>query len=166
VSANKGTTMAMSDIPALARQACDEIATVFTPATTDVANRLCDEIDRARRIACHGVGRGIGAAARELASLGARLEFADRNEAELAATVAAITATDGDAIPVQTYVRRYADTERLRDACLERFNQLDFIVAKAGISDACSMADDAGGVMGYRLSAVSQRMKSEAERHP
>ena len=49
--------MAMSDIPALARQACDEIAAVFTPATTDAANRLCDEIERARRIACYGVGR-------------------------------------------------------------------------------------------------------------
>jgi 6-phospho-3-hexuloisomerase len=49
--------MAMSDIPALARQACDEIAAVFTPATTDAANRLCDEIERARRIASYGVGR-------------------------------------------------------------------------------------------------------------
>ena len=45
--------MAMSDIPALARQACDEIAAVFTPATTDAANRLCDEIERARRIASY-----------------------------------------------------------------------------------------------------------------
>ena len=34
VSANEGTTRAMSDIPALARQACDEIAAVFTAATT------------------------------------------------------------------------------------------------------------------------------------
>jgi 6-phospho-3-hexuloisomerase len=57
VTANKGTTMTKSDIPALARQACDEIAAVFTPATTDAANRLCDEIERTRRIACYGVGR-------------------------------------------------------------------------------------------------------------
>src|SRR6188474_3002893 len=49
--------MAMSDMPKLARQACDEIAAVFTPASSDAALRLCDEIERARRIACYGVGR-------------------------------------------------------------------------------------------------------------
>ena len=31
--------------------------------------------------------------------------------------------------------------ERLRDACLKHFNQIDFAVANAGIGDACSMAD-------------------------
>jgi 6-phospho-3-hexuloisomerase len=49
--------MSDMDIPALARQACDELAAVFTPATTDAAARLCDEILLARRIACFGVGR-------------------------------------------------------------------------------------------------------------
>src|SRR5262245_61145682 len=45
------------DIPALARQACDEVAAVFTPATSDAAARMCDEILHAQRIACFGVGR-------------------------------------------------------------------------------------------------------------
>ena len=45
------------DIPALARQACDEVAAVFTALTTDAADRMCEEIMRARRIACYGVGR-------------------------------------------------------------------------------------------------------------
>lgn len=45
------------DIPVLARQACEEVAAVFTPATSDAAGRMCDEIVQARRIACYGVGR-------------------------------------------------------------------------------------------------------------
>lgn len=45
------------DIPALARRACAEVAAVFTPATSDAAARMSDEIVRARRIACYGVGR-------------------------------------------------------------------------------------------------------------
>ncbi len=46
-----------ADIPRLARQALDEVAGVFTPATSDAADRMCDEILTARRIACYGVGR-------------------------------------------------------------------------------------------------------------
>jgi 6-phospho-3-hexuloisomerase len=49
--------MSEADIPALGRRACDEVAAVFTLATTDAAARLCDEILAARRIACFGVGR-------------------------------------------------------------------------------------------------------------
>ena len=49
--------MTEMDIPALARQACDEVAAVFTPATSETASRMCDEILHARRIACFGVGR-------------------------------------------------------------------------------------------------------------
>lgn len=45
------------DIPALARQACDEVASVFTPPTTDASARMADEILEARRIVCYGVGR-------------------------------------------------------------------------------------------------------------
>ena len=49
--------MTTAAIPSLARQACDEVAAVFTPDTGDAAQRLCDEIMGARRIACYGVGR-------------------------------------------------------------------------------------------------------------
>ena len=45
------------DVPALARQACAEVAAVFTPDTTDAADRLCEAILGARRVACYGVGR-------------------------------------------------------------------------------------------------------------
>jgi 6-phospho-3-hexuloisomerase len=49
--------MSDADIPRLARQALREIETVFTPATSDEAARMVDEILAARRIACFGVGR-------------------------------------------------------------------------------------------------------------
>ena len=57
MSANVENAVAMKDIPVLARRACDEVAAVFTPASSDAVLRLCDEIERARRIACYGVGR-------------------------------------------------------------------------------------------------------------
>lgn len=44
-------------LPALARRALDEVAAVFTPATSETAERLCGEILAARRIACFGAGR-------------------------------------------------------------------------------------------------------------
>ncbi len=49
--------MTAPNIPALARRACDEVAAVFTPASSDAATSLCEEIEGARRIACYGVGR-------------------------------------------------------------------------------------------------------------
>lgn len=45
------------DIPALARQALDEVAAVFTPETAADAERMVAAILAARRIACSGVGR-------------------------------------------------------------------------------------------------------------
>jgi len=46
-----------ADVPALARRALAEVGAVFTPATSDAAARLGDEILAARRIAGYGVGR-------------------------------------------------------------------------------------------------------------
>jgi 3-oxoacyl-[acyl-carrier protein] reductase len=72
-----------------------------------------------------GAGRGIGAAiARTLADLGARLVLADRDEATLAETIAAIAAAGGEVQPIAADVRDYRDMERLRDACLERFGRI------------------------------------------
>ena len=48
---------APSDIPELARRALEEVAGVFTPATSVDAARMCGEILSTRRIACFGVGR-------------------------------------------------------------------------------------------------------------
>ncbi|MFM9106916.1 MAG: SIS domain-containing protein [Chloroflexota bacterium] len=46
-----------ADIPALARQALDEVAAAFPSYTSDAADRMCDAILAARRIVCYGVGR-------------------------------------------------------------------------------------------------------------
>ena len=89
-----------------------------------------------------GAGRGIGAAiARELSGLGARLVLADLVTDGLAEVVKERLANGGEAVPVVADVRQYADTERLRDTCLERFGRIDFAVANAGVSDACTLAD-------------------------
>jgi 6-phospho-3-hexuloisomerase len=45
------------DVSELARRALDEVAGVFTPAISDAATRMGDEILGARCIACYGVGR-------------------------------------------------------------------------------------------------------------
>lgn len=45
------------DIPALARQALDEVAAIFTVESNAAADLMCDEVLAARRIACYGVGR-------------------------------------------------------------------------------------------------------------
>src|SRR5690242_18843981 len=44
-------------VQAMARQALAEIAAVFAGVTADTAGRMCEEILKARRIACYGVGR-------------------------------------------------------------------------------------------------------------
>lgn len=45
------------DVVGMARQALDEVGAVFTALAPDSVDRLCDELLRARRIACYGVGR-------------------------------------------------------------------------------------------------------------
>jgi len=44
-------------LQAMARQALSEIESVFARVAADTAGRMCDEILKARRIACYGVGR-------------------------------------------------------------------------------------------------------------
>jgi 6-phospho-3-hexuloisomerase len=46
-----------TDVPALVRQALDEISEAFPASTSDAADKMCEAIMRARRIACYGVGR-------------------------------------------------------------------------------------------------------------
>jgi 6-phospho-3-hexuloisomerase len=41
----------------MARQALSEVESVFSGVAADAAGRMCDEILKARRIACYGVGR-------------------------------------------------------------------------------------------------------------
>lgn len=87
-----------------------------------------------------GAGSGIGAAiSRELASLGARLVLADLYDNRLAETAAAIAGVGGEAVTVVADVRNFHDTERLRDACLDRYGRIDFTIANAGTGDTSTL---------------------------
>jgi 6-phospho-3-hexuloisomerase len=46
-----------TSLTALSRQALSEIEAVLSRVAADTADRMCDEILKARRIACYGVGR-------------------------------------------------------------------------------------------------------------
>jgi 6-phospho-3-hexuloisomerase len=48
---------AHNSVQAMARRALSEIGAVFDALAVDTADRMCDEILSARRIACYGVGR-------------------------------------------------------------------------------------------------------------
>src|SRR5213594_3001193 len=45
------------DIQTMATQALKDLERVFAALASDTGERLCDEILKARRIACYGVGR-------------------------------------------------------------------------------------------------------------
>ena len=86
-----------------------------------------------------GGGSGIGAAiVREIARLGARVVVADLSPERAAAVAAAV---GEGAVGVAADVRRFADLEAARDACLERFGRLDFAVANAGVADSSTMSE-------------------------
>jgi NADP-dependent 3-hydroxy acid dehydrogenase YdfG len=90
-----------------------------------------------------GASSGIGAAlAGEVVKRGAKVVLAARREAELAAVAAAL----GDhALAVVADVTRRADNERLRDAAIGKFGNVDVLVANAGrgISRPVSQLTDA-----------------------
>jgi short-subunit dehydrogenase len=77
-----------------------------------------------------GASSGIGAElARQLGARGHRLVLAARREAELRRAAEAAGASAG---PVVTDVTRRADVERLRDAALRAFGEIDVWVNNAG----------------------------------
>ena len=90
-----------------------------------------------------GASSGIGAAVAERAAArGARVVLAARRERELRAVAARCGA---DALPVATDVTQRASVQRLMDAALERFGQVDVWINNAGrgISRAVAQLTDA-----------------------
>ena len=82
-----------------------------------------------------GASRGIGRAiARELAAQGATVLCGARDKEKLAATVAAIVAEGGKALPVPLDVADRASVEAAFDAILEAHGRLDHLVNNAGIT--------------------------------
>jgi NAD(P)-dependent dehydrogenase (short-subunit alcohol dehydrogenase family) len=80
-----------------------------------------------------GGGRGIGAAtALGFAGLGANVVIASTTSEELARTAGEIEALGVECLAVQTDIRNLAAVDGLRDATLERFGSVDYLINNAG----------------------------------
>jgi 3-oxoacyl-[acyl-carrier protein] reductase len=84
-----------------------------------------------------GSSRGIGAAiAIAFAQAGARVAVHGRDESALAAVEARIAGLGGEATSVRGDVTVAADLALIREQILERYGQVDVLVANAGSSDS------------------------------
>jgi NAD(P)-dependent dehydrogenase (short-subunit alcohol dehydrogenase family) len=112
-----------------------------------------------------GAGKGIGAAvAKRLASEGAKLVCADRDEAALVETLTEIRAAGGTAESCAVDVAVAADVEALVRRCVELFGGLHLAVNNAGISCAPNPAADQdleawNAVIAVNLSGVFYGLK-------
>ena len=87
-----------------------------------------------------GAARGIGeACATRLASHGARVVLADRDEDALEETAKRIAAAGGNVSIQPVDVRQWSSVDALCRACVDRFGSLDFAIANAGIGDYSSL---------------------------
>jgi 3-oxoacyl-[acyl-carrier protein] reductase len=87
-----------------------------------------------------GGGQGLGRAyALALASEGARVVIAERNEARGAAVADEIGAAGGEAIAVATDVADEASTHAMAGAALARWGQIDVLVNNAAIFSTITM---------------------------
>lgn len=94
-----------------------------------------------RVVAITGAGRGIGAAAsRLLASRGAAMVLAARNEQELSSVADSIRDAGGRAVYRTTDVTEPGDLEALVQLALEEFGRLDALVSNAGVAIAAPLA--------------------------
>jgi 3-oxoacyl-[acyl-carrier protein] reductase len=83
---------------------------------------------------------GIGAAtALAFAAVGGRLVLADHVVDNGPALVERVAAVGGDATVAAVDVRDYAQVERLVPLALERWGQIDAVIANAGIADQSPM---------------------------
>jgi glucose 1-dehydrogenase/3-oxoacyl-[acyl-carrier protein] reductase len=81
-----------------------------------------------------GAGSGIGrVTAERLASEGARIVAVDVRLGAAEETAARIASGRGDALALEADVRSREDIERARDAALERFGSLSYLVNNAGL---------------------------------
>jgi NAD(P)-dependent dehydrogenase (short-subunit alcohol dehydrogenase family) len=76
-----------------------------------------------------GIGRGIAV---RFASEGAKIVIAQRRQLRAETTVREIGAVGGEALAVQTDVRRLADVRTLIKKTMEHFGRLDILVNNAG----------------------------------
>jgi len=87
-----------------------------------------------------GGAKGIGEAiSKSLAAEGATVVIAGRNEADNQKTVAAITATGGQAMQVKAELGIVADCENLIDATVKAYGKIDGLVNNAGANDGVGL---------------------------
>jgi NAD(P)-dependent dehydrogenase (short-subunit alcohol dehydrogenase family) len=80
-----------------------------------------------------GAGRGIGRAiALGFADLGANVIIASNEPGELAAVGEEVSALGRECLEVDVNIRDVASVEAMRDASLERFGSVDFVINNAG----------------------------------
>src|SRR5688572_25976895 len=83
-----------------------------------------------------GAGNGIGkAVAERFGQEGARVVVADVDGASAEAVASGISASGGKAIAVPTDVSNAREVERLFDATLERFGDVNVLVNNAGLTN-------------------------------
>ena len=112
-----------------------------------------------------GASTGIGrASALRFAQEGARVVLADIQDAEGAAVASAIVQAGGTACFIRTDVSRRADNERMIDACVERYGQLDILFCNAGINLPKPLVDSSDEDIDGLL-AVNVRGPLYAARH-
>lgn len=98
-----------------------------------------------RRILITGASSGIGKElAQQLASQGAKLALAARNEDKLNALAASLS---GEVLVVPTDVTREEDRQRLLERAVERFGGLDVVINNAGIASWAHFADSTEEIM-------------------
>lgn len=84
-----------------------------------------------------GAASGMGLlASQELARAGAKVVMCDINLEALEVAAQAIKAEGGDAIVVQTDVRKFSDAEKAATAALDNYGKIDLLICLAGGNEA------------------------------
>lgn len=108
-----------------------------------------------------GIGYGI---AQSLLAQGMKVAISSRN---LASAQAAAQSLGGDTLPIEVDVRVYAQVEAAQKAILEKWGQLDVLVANAGIGHFAPIdqmqVDDWDRVIATNLNGVFYSIKACAE---
>ncbi len=94
-----------------------------------MSNNIQDKV-----VVITGASSGMGeAAARHLASLGAKVALGARRTERLDALVSEITAAGGEAIAVTTDVTKPDDVKKLVDMAVDAYGRIDVIINNAGL---------------------------------